>query len=239
MSGEALFLLKTNQGILIPFVDFSNLSPTSNQSILVGIVPPIPLTGNKTFFIKGMGNKILIKKEKQNFKEFIKTIKFRMETPLDRKIGPKPPTPKSSDLKWEVPKGWVAKPPSGMRLATFISIDSENKSQKAEGSLIILGGDAGGIEANILRWANQLGLSPSSDEVKTLVKKAESGKTRGNLKIQIFDLGGWVSQSNGVSMIITLVFLDHQIGFLKITGPKAYLAKQKNSILLLSRSLHY
>ena len=73
------------------------------------------------------------------------------------------------DLGSPSPK-WEAKPPTSMRLASFV-VKGENGAE-ADISLILLGGGAGGVLDNVNRWQSQLGQPPlSSDE---LAKKSQS-----------------------------------------------------------------
>ena len=60
-------------------------------------------------------------------------------------------------LAWTKPNSWQPSEGSSMRLASF---DFPYKSDLGDISLIQLGGDGGGIAANINRWRTQLGLQP-------------------------------------------------------------------------------
>ena len=60
---------------------------------------------------------------------------------------------------WEKPESWIESEGSSMRLATF---QVPYSSGYAELSVSEIGGDGGGIKANVNRWRKQLGLSEQS-----------------------------------------------------------------------------
>src|SRR5688572_18937213 len=67
----------------------------------------------------------------------------------------------SSSLRWITPAGWSELPTSAMRVANFRVGDDE----RAECYLTLLGGDGGGLAANVNRWRAQMGLGAlSADE---------------------------------------------------------------------------
>ncbi len=83
---------------------------------------------------------------------------------------------------WDLPDGWTAHPPSGMRLATFwISLDQK----QVECSLTALGARAGGVVSNVNRWRGQIGLPPAD----AAAIKSSAIKVQGNLgEFQYFKL---------------------------------------------------
>ncbi len=70
-----------------------------------------------------------------------------------------PPVAEAPTLQliWEKPDSWLPSEGSSMRLASF---DFPYQGDTGDISLIQLGGDGGGIAANINRWRTQLGLQP-------------------------------------------------------------------------------
>ena len=63
-------------------------------------------------------------------------------------------------LLWQTPQNWSEQKGNGMRLATFTAGAG---SQSIETTIISLGGQAGGISSNVVRWINQLQL-PGLDD---------------------------------------------------------------------------
>ena len=70
---------------------------------------------------------------------------------------PKDDEPPELQLTWTRPNSWQPSEGSSMRLASFYF---SYEGDVGDISLIQLGGDGGGIAANINRWRTQLGLRP-------------------------------------------------------------------------------
>lgn len=66
------------------------------------------------------------------------------------------------EIQWTTPSSWEKQPTSSMRIGSFLVPFSDGK---ADLSVIKLGGDAGGMVANVNRWREQLGLD-SHDETE-------------------------------------------------------------------------
>ena len=70
---------------------------------------------------------------------------------------PETQEPQESPLSWTLPAGWQELEASGMRIANLRPAGHP----EAECTLVILGGDGGGLEANVNRWRReQMGLEP-------------------------------------------------------------------------------
>ena len=64
-------------------------------------------------------------------------------------------------LAWDLPEGWTETPGNGMRLVTFHSTDKD----PVECTIVSLGGMAGGLESNIVRWMGQINIPmPAQDQ---------------------------------------------------------------------------
>ena len=74
------------------------------------------------------------------------------QAPMDKPTGP---------LSWDLPEGWIAMPPAGMRYATIIADPQERTIQCA----VFIFGKQGGRYANIERWAGQLGVKKTKAEL--------------------------------------------------------------------------
>jgi phage-related protein len=85
-----------------------------------------------------------------------------------------------SQFSWETPAGWKQiEDTTGMRLAAF-SIESGER--QALCTIISLAGTAGGIKANVLRWASQIDviMEPDSKKLEEFLAKKEDFRTRNN-----------------------------------------------------------
>ena len=78
----------------------------------------------------------------------------------------------SQDLQWTTPSHWLTQPTSSMRIGSFIVPFSDGQ---ADLSIIKLGGDAGGMVANVNRWRGQLDLDQHDEsEINKYVLKESS-----------------------------------------------------------------
>src|SRR5204862_4125596 len=60
--------------------------------------------------------------------------------------------------EWQVPSGWQEVPPPQMLLAKFVMPDKEQA--RAEVTVSVFDGDAGGVLQNVNRWRRQIKLDP-------------------------------------------------------------------------------
>ena len=131
-----------------------------------------------------------------------------------------------SPIVWRTPDGWTEQPPTSMRLANF---HAGNPS--VECYVTILGGDGGGMLANVNRWRDQLALAPIGDaeldalqRVRILDEDAvlvdlDSGDGRGLL--------GTVSVHRGSAV------------FVKMVGPSELIAQERERFLSLCASIAF
>jgi hypothetical protein len=139
-----------------------------------------------------------------------------------------------SGLRWTTPAGWTERPATAMRLVNFRVGDDE----RAECYLTLLGGDGGGLAANVNRWRTQMGQSPlSAREVAELPKKPLLGG-----EASFVDFRGSFSGMGGPALddarLVGLLLIAPQgAAFLKMTGPASALENQLDSFLALAASL--
>jgi len=137
-------------------------------------------------------------------------------------------------LSWETPNGWIQQKGSGMRLATF---KAESKSGPVQCSLISLGGQAGGIESNVLRWMKQIKVQvPGNEPMKKFLSRQEDIITKGEFSIKIINLAE-ISQDKAPSMIAAIAEIKSMTIFVKMTGSKEATIEQFESFKRLIQSL--
>ncbi|MFA5060048.1 MAG: hypothetical protein WC676_05420 [Candidatus Omnitrophota bacterium] len=144
--------------------------------------------------------------------------------------------PKQDDLSWDVPDGWSEKPASGMRLATLVDADTKDP---IDCSIVSLGGQAGGLQANVQRWMKQINVSVSSpEELDKFLAKSETVKGA-ELSASVIDLT--LLQSSGdaalPSMIAAIVTTNEKTYFVKMAGSKSAVEKNKSAFTALLKSL--
>ena len=133
-------------------------------------------------------------------------------------------------LNWRLPENWSEAPGGGMRLASFSPPAWDGVGQ---GSIILLGGDAGGLEANLRRWMQQIKLTPRDETAFQAFFKGLSPKpTKGGLPCVLVDFGALLdpaSEPSTPSMLAAAVTMPGQTAFFKLTGPKDRLAAQRDA----------
>jgi len=136
----------------------------------------------------------------------------------------------SGAVRWTSPAGWKELPGDSIRLAIF-EVPGKEGGAKAEASITVLGGEAGGLEANVNRWRQQAGLEPASaDEIK---RSGKGGKAKFG-DFQQFQIDG----AEGMPSILAAVFSrPGKTLFVKLTSKQKILETQKASFTALCRSV--
>lgn len=142
-----------------------------------------------------------------------------------------------SDLTWDVPSGWQEVAGSGMRIATFKRADNPDA---IDVSIVTLSGPAGGLEANLTRWAGQISLDlTANDGLSNLIDSAQVLKTQSGLELKIFDftqLQKGLDQSEK-STVAAMVEINGSTVFVKMTGTVKTVTDNLESFKTLSRSV--
>lgn len=124
-----------------------------------------------------------------------------------------------------------------MRLAAFSFADRENSGQC---TLVSLSGDGGGVMANVQRWLEQLNLPQfSRQQMADFLKRQKTTQTGNGLPVTIVDFTilGRPLERSGSSMMIAMISAADQTLFVKISGEKALLEKNREAFLKFCRSL--
>ncbi len=140
-----------------------------------------------------------------------------------------------SSFTWETPVGWREEPGVGMRLAT-LWVDAEPES--AEITLIVLRGETGSLEANIVRWMGQVQIAPpSADELSYYIDNLKKFTTEGGHEGVFIDFDEWVENPADASTLGGIIRRGQETLFVKATGSKELLAQQRDAFLELCRSI--
>ena len=149
-------------------------------------------------------------------------------------------------LKFDVPKGWVSKPPSTMRVAEFTLAKVTGDAEDASVTVYFFGGQGGSVQANLDRWIGQMAQpdgKPSKDVAKTSTMQTATG-----LKVSLVDVSGtYVAEVTpgsterlnkpGFRQIAAVVETPDGPYFVKLTGPAGTVAKWKDSLDAFVKSL--
>lgn len=143
------------------------------------------------------------------------------------------PSPRAP-IHWTTPAGWEELPAGGMRAGSF-AVTKDN--QRADVSIIPLGGISGSELDNVNRWRNQVGLAPlSASELAATAEKVTIGSSPGAL----YDLAGTDPQSKQPARILASILgAEGTTWFFKMTGPDALVAGEKEAFKQLLASVRF
>lgn len=139
--------------------------------------------------------------------------------------------PATDALKWDVPEGWQVAEQRPMRVVTL-------NVGASECYISVLGGQAGGVEANINRWCGQLGNEPlSAEAIEALEKVDVLGAPCALVKLEgdYQGMGGPVQTGYGLLGVVRAT--EAQSLFVKMVGPKDEIAAQADNFRAFVRSL--
>lgn len=136
-------------------------------------------------------------------------------------------------ITWEAPVGWEEAPKKPMRVVTFRSKNEE----QWECYVSIISSQAGGIEANLKRWANQMGKGEFSIDISKLPKISMFSQN-----IPLFEIEGTYTSMQGESkenykLLGTVCTLSEMTVFVKMVGPIEQVERQKDNFIKFCESL--
>jgi len=141
---------------------------------------------------------------------------------------PPPPAP-DRGMHWTLPKGWTEERTGGMRYATL----KAPVQGKADGSVVVLPGPAGGELQNVNRWRGQIGLPPIDDAALAAARKVMASKAG---KISFYD---FTSEGHTKSRLLAgLLEAGGQTWFVKLTGDEAAVTAARPDFMKILESLH-
>lgn len=233
--------------------DFSQLQKgqkPATKSMMVSIISLL----DRTVFLKMAGSIEAIGRNKFKFMDLAKTIQAKPGSSQEAMVNDPHagldmssmsssmmPTANSiveGHLSWTLPKGWQEQPASGMRLATF---RLASDPQKIDCYVVALGGMAGGLEANLSRWMDQIELQRSAENLQSLMNSSESLKTQDGQEAKIYDFTTIQKDvpTSDKSMIAAVISSAEVTVFIKMTGSVEAVSQNRNNFLELVKSIHH
>lgn len=156
----------------------------------------------------------------------------------DTVASEKPQTqPQAGYWRWEKPRLWSAEGGEGLRLATFF-VPGRDGSCRC--TLVALPGNGGGVQANVQRWLGQLQLPLfSPPQLADFLSRQNKIQTRDGLPVTVIDFTtlGRLQEQQVPSMLVAIVAGDNETLFIKLSGGKALLEKNREDFLKFCQSL--
>ncbi|MGA2244774.1 MAG: hypothetical protein ABSH48_07245 [Verrucomicrobiota bacterium] len=147
------------------------------------------------------------------------------------------PVPDNSGLpklKYTLPAGWMEKPLTQLRVASF---DISEGGKTADVSVIPLGGSAGGDAANVNRWRGQVGQSPLDEA--GLKNSAEAAQVAGQ-PADLYDVAGSAPGSGDDERILgAILHTDESTWYFKMMGDSALAEKNKPAFIAFLKSVEF
>lgn len=138
--------------------------------------------------------------------------------------APAPSGPAENPFRYVVPEGWEELEPTSMRLVNLRPAGDP----AAECSLTVLGGDGGGLAANVNRWRDQMGLEPQSEEeVARLPRTVLLGQPATLVDLRGDYRGMGDEARPGFALLGAVMVTDRFTLFLKMTGPEALVQAER------------
>jgi hypothetical protein len=220
------------QGRLFEFVSVQPVMGKGRQRLLVAMLT----RDNMSWFFKMTGEDRCATSQKKHFLEFLKSVSFVENVPPQITNTPAPSTDNgNTESIWTVPSAWQSIPPAQFLLAEY-SISGANGA-KAEVNVAAMGGEGGGLLANVNRWRGQLGLGALSES--DLPQLAPSLEVPGGTATMV-DFVGTDSKTGAPTRLIgAIVSQNGQTWFYKMMGDKQVVTQQKDNFTKFIQSANY
>jgi hypothetical protein len=213
-------------------VDLSGTTASSGESQTNQIVLAVFPRAGTTWFFKMAGSASLVAAQKSAFLDFLKSIKFQEVSGQPEVAGNASSSGVGSGAsprkpQWEVPGRWQEVPPTEFLLAKFILTGGADT--KAEVTVSVFGGSAGGLAGNVNRWRKQLTLPELPD--------AEASKQVSPLdiaegKAMLVEMSGQDAKTGRKARLVGVIYPQgSQTWFYKLMGDEAVAEQEKAAFL--------
>ena len=247
--------IKSGQdGKIFDLTTIQSKSRSSDKSMVVVMVT----MDEATLFVKMSGTVETVKKNKEDFFKLAGSVEFHKPAGDVPAPGAEMNPSAAADphagldmsamggiidaptqqniLAWSAPDGWKEEAGKHMRMVSFHSTADPNA---IDCYIIALAGPAGGLEANLERWAGQLGLQSTEDSIKQLLLSVQELKTKDGLDAKVFDFTNLQAQASpsDKSMLVAMIALDKTTVFVKMTGSIQAVKENKDNFIKLLGSI--
>jgi hypothetical protein len=219
--------LSTPRGDVV-VVDLAGVPENGDAAKDGRIIAAMASEEGKTAFFKMRGNPTLVGAQKENFLNWVSSVRSPNGTATATESEARAKSDKPQ-IKWEVPAGWSPAPPSAMRYASFTA--TGDTGDKIDISVVTFPGDGGSDAENVNRWRQQIGL-PAADAsaLKSTIVPVKSGDT----DFSSIDMTGANSR-----LLAAWARRDGHTWFFKLTGPSSAVEKEKSKFVKFLQSVRF
>jgi hypothetical protein len=207
--------------------------PGKEGSRLLGQILELPMA---TLFLKLVGPEAVVAAERESFDRFAASLTFGAAAHATAagqgtgEMGAVDPP----GLAWDVPPGWVEKPRRPMRVVTLAPEDAK----ESECYVTVLTGIAGGVEANVNRWREQMGQPPlDTAAVAALERIPVLGQEAVLVRIGGHFTGMGDADVAGAVLLGLICERRSDTLFVKMTGPAAEVEPAEAGFIAFCKSL--
>ncbi len=188
--------------------------------------------GQTTWFFKMTGEDESVRDQKSAFLEFLGSV--GIDSSGHAEPAPRVTSGGPSRPSWQVPPSWKEVPPPQMLLAKFVMPDSEKP--KAEVTVSVFPGDAGGVLPNINRWRRQLKLAPIEDGGLGQVSRPLEASGRKGILVEF---SGHNTNGQPTQLIGAILPSQEQTWFYKFTGDPQIAQQEKDAFVQFVQTVKY
>src|SRR5687767_7288932 len=212
--------------------DMVSTEPMIQDAYKARILVAMLSQGQTTWFFKMTGEDESVRDQKAAFVDFLKSVEIDYSshaepTPRVASAPPSRPT-------WKVPPTWKEVAPSRMLLAKFVMPDP--KDPKAEVTVSVFPGVAGGMLPNVNWWRQQLKLEPLEDGA--LGQVSTPLDVSGGKGILV-DMSGQGTNGRPTRIIGAILPTDEQTWFYKLTGDPQIAQQEKDAFVQFVQTAKY
>ncbi len=205
-------------GVDSRLLDFAGTPPGKGKAERM-LVATLDRGGTK-WFIKMQGDDALVASRRNEFIVFLKSVRFQddsastAETPAPAATG--------SSSSWKIPAGWSEIAPGPMQQAKF------SAGGKAEVTISIFPGQAGGLLMNVNRWRGQVGLAGVDQAaLANLTQQADSPSG----KLTVVDMK---SDDGAKRLVAAIATRGSESWYFKLLGDAATVEKERAAFVKFS-----
>jgi len=154
--------------------------------------------------------------------------------------SPTPPAqqpPPSKALAYEMPDGWLPGRMSSMRKAAFRVVDGDAEAEVTVIDLPATGGSqVTSVEANVRRWAGQVGLTGLDAEA---IEKLVEPITIDGIEGTYAELMSPDDAKRQAAMLVAMLVRQEKVWFLKMSGEASLIKKQRDAFRGFLKSVKF
>lgn len=143
-----------------------------------------------------------------------------------------PPQNANAEITYKAPDGWELGPEAPVRQATYIVSDGDKRAEMTiSGWPTKEGSQMADVNANVQRWAGQVGMS-FDDKLAKRIENVDIGGAQGSF-VELID------PKSSQAMLAAMVVQNEKVWFFKLLGPTALVTREKENFREMIASVQF